>query len=307
MKHRILQNTLLLFVCLFLACNSEPLPQEPDYKLSDAWYTNTSNEDVDVFYILPTCVFNWTDNKGVTYQYGDIYNEKHRNAQLYSYKLAEEIFGENTNFYAPYYRQLTLNVWINGEEAVERLFPTAMGDIYAAFDNFINTKNNNRPFIIAGFSQGGKCVVELVKKLSEEEQARMIAAYVIGYKITSNDLKNKNISKAKRADDIGVTICYNSVETIEAINPMISESELCINPANWRTDQTPATISGDTTVTLNNTHKILIVDGLDSKALYSPDLKELFKQGNYHLQELELYKNCLIDNVATRIKAYKSL
>lgn len=89
-------NLYFLSLLLFFACaksessNNEPMPAQPDYSLSDTWYTNVTNaptNEVDVFYILPTCIFDWTDSEGITYHYGDINNEEHRAAQLYSYEL----------------------------------------------------------------------------------------------------------------------------------------------------------------------------------------------------------------------------
>ncbi|MFR9542165.1 MAG: DUF3089 domain-containing protein [Rikenellaceae bacterium] len=305
--------TLYLLALLAVACcksvdnGSEPMPKAPDYTSSECWYTNVVSEPLealDVFYILPTCVFDWTDSNGVTYHYADVYNDDGRAAQLYSYELAEEIFGDKANFYAPYYRQITLNVWIDGQEAVDRLFPAAMADVEAAFENFIETKNDDRPFIIAGFSQGGKAVVELTKSLTAEERERLVAAYVIGYKVTDDDLQNGNIVAATRADDTGVTICYSSVATTDAINPLISDSKICINPVNWATDSTVAELNDSVTVTVDTIHNMLIVDGLDSEALYVPELADLFKLGNYHLQELELYKESLRENVAVRAAAF---
>ncbi|MFR9594265.1 MAG: DUF3089 domain-containing protein, partial [Rikenellaceae bacterium] len=265
--------TLYLLALLAVACGksvesgSEPMPKAPDYSSSECWYSSVSGEALDVFYILPTCVFDWVGSDGVTYHYADVYNDEQRAAQLYSYELAEEIFGSDTNFYAPYYRQITLNVWIDGEEAVERLFPAAMADVEAAFDNFIETKNSDRPFIIAGFSQGGKAVVELTKSLTSEERKRLVAAYVIGYKVTDDDLQNGNIVAATGADDTGVTICYSSVASTDAINPLISDSKICINPVNWATDSTVAQLNEGVTVTVDTTYNVLIVDGLDSEAL----------------------------------------
>ncbi|MFI3287029.1 MAG: DUF3089 domain-containing protein [Rikenellaceae bacterium] len=305
--------TLCLFALLVVACAKsvesvgEPMPKAPDYTASECWYTNVSGEPsqaVDVFYILPTCVFDWVDSAGVTYHYADVYNDEQRAAQLGSYELAEEIFGNEANFYAPYYRQITLNVWIDGEEAVDSLFPAAMADVEAAFDNFIETKNSDRPFIIAGFSQGGKAVVELTKSLTTQERERLIAAYVIGYKVTDDDLQNSNITAATGAEDTGVTICYNSVASVDAINPMISDSKICINPVNWATDSTVAQLSESVTVSVDTSYNVLIVDGLDSESLYIESLADLFPVGNYHLQELELYKESLRENAAVRAAAF---
>ena len=58
---------IILFALLFVACNraperqtGEPMPPKPDYTTTKAWYTNVMRnpqKSVDVFYILPTCVY----------------------------------------------------------------------------------------------------------------------------------------------------------------------------------------------------------------------------------------------------------
>ncbi len=92
--------------------------------------------------------------------------------------------------------------------------------------------------------------------------------------------------------------------SVDAINPMISASELCINPVNWVTDSTVAQLNDSVIVTVDTAHNVLVVDGLDSEALYSPELADLFKIGNYHLQELELYKESLRENIAVRVAVF---
>ena len=55
--------------------------------------------------------------------------------------------------------------------------PLSMEDISAAFDYYMDNYNEGRPFVLAGFSQGGKAVVELVKHAPAEVLERMVAAY----------------------------------------------------------------------------------------------------------------------------------
>lgn len=40
---------------------------------------------------------------------------------------------------------------------------------------------------MAGFSQGGKAVVELLKTMPADAMRRLVAAYVLGYKVTPAD------------------------------------------------------------------------------------------------------------------------
>ena len=241
----------------------------PDYSDAQMWYISEAEAEAeaeaDVFYILPTCVWDWTDSEGRTCHYADVYNPEHIAALLPSNQLADEIFGE----YA------------------ER-FPHAMDDVFRAFELYMHNMNEGKPFVIAGFSQGAKCVVELVKSLDEKEMQRLVAAYVIGYKVTEEDLQGGKIKPAQSCSDTGVTICYNSVESPECVNPGLSPSEICINPVNWRCDPEPATVQD--------------VKGLDSDKYYHPSLGNLFVKGNYHLLELELYKESLKENVRQRIE-----
>ena len=214
------------------------------------WYTadaetvpETGKAQADVFYILPTCVWDWTDSQGRTVHFADVRNPEHIAAMLPSNELAYDIFGKYADFYSPYYRQITLDSWTSDEIAEER-FPYAMEDVCRAFDYYMEHWNDGRPFFLAGFSQGAKCVVELLKSLDEDEYSRLIAAYVIGYKVTESDMRNPNIRPAQSADDTGVTVCYNSVESVASVSPGLAASEFCINPLNWSCGPEPASGPG---------------------------------------------------------------
>lgn len=300
-------------LCCLWACSTGAndgyiLPEEPDYSEDVAWYKELSeaNAVADIFYIAPTCIWNWNDEEGRIVYFEDIYNESQRQALLPSLKLAQNIFGVGNNFYAPYYRQISLDSWMEGEQAVAERFPYAMADVKNAFDYYMKHYNQGRPFVLAGFSQGAKSVVELLKELTAEEYERLVAAYVVGYRVTKEELANyPTIVGACGADDTGVTICYNSVATPDAICPVLSPSTLCINPVNWSRDEIPAVLNDTVTVTLDNTWKVLRVEGLDEEKYYNPSLGSLFKLGNYHLLELTLYKQSLADNVKLRIDSFR--
>lgn len=291
---------------LLTACNTseatEPtMPKAPDYEDSQSWYVAEKGAEADVFYILPTCVWDWKDSSGNLMHYADINNPDHRAALLPSIQLAEEIFGSATNFYSPYYRQITLESWMEGEGVISERFPRAMADVKQAFSHYLEQENNGRPFFLAGFSQGAKCVVELLKTLKPEVAERLVAAYVIGYRVTESDTATcRNIIPARSADDTGVTVCYNSVESAASICPVLSPSVCCINPVSWTCDTVAATTWDSVSVRVDPVNEVLLVKGLDSDRYYLPSLGNLFKKGNYHLLELELYKESLKANVALR-------
>ena len=279
------------------------IPAPPDWSDAAAWYIstpsgentgNTASPAADIVYILPTCVWDWTTEDGQSCRYSDYTRTDHIEAFLPSVELAEDIFAQGQyGFYCPYYRQISLNVWMDGEAAVEELFPLSMEDVSAA---------EGRPFVLAGFSQGGKAVVELVKHAPAEVLGRMVAAYAIGYRISDEEVEQyPQLHPATDSTGTGTIISYNSVASPEAACAVLSPSDFCINPVNWTTDDTPAALNDSVTVTVDILNHLLIVDGLDPEAYFLPSLAPMFPLGNYHLQELTLYQEHLRRNTALRI------
>lgn len=303
-------NKVIFLVLLFLlGCKAQSQDNESQYSDPQLWYYDANkagNKDVDIFYLLPTCVHNRVDAKGDTLYYADPRQSSDREAMRPSFELAEQIFGEDANFYSPYYRQLALQSW-RSDSLVEARFPRAFADVKQAFDYYMNNVNNGRPFVLAGFSQGGKCVVELLKTLNAEQYQKLVAAYVIGYKVTASDTLNyKQIKSAVGEKETGVTICYNSVATTDAICPVLSPSAVCINPINWTTATTQIPLNDTVKIHVDKQHNVLIVDGFNPDKYYSKSLAFLFKKGNYHLQELSFYRKNLSENIKLRFQAFNS-
>ena len=286
------------------------IPAVPDWSDAAAWYISQPSRDnapaADIFYILPTCIWDWTVADGQTCRYSDYTRTDHIEAFLPSVELAEDIFAQGQyGFYCPYYRQISLNVWMDGEAAVEELFPLSMEDVSAAFDYYLDNYNEGRPFVLAGFSQGGKAVVELVKHLPTPAYERMVAAYAIGYRVSDEELAQyPQLRPAVDSTGTGTIICYNSVATPEAACAVLSPSDICINPVNWTTGATPAELNDSVTVTVDTDHHLLIVDGLDPEQYWLPSLAPMFSKGNYHLQELTLYQDHLRRNTALRVRNF---
>ena len=146
--------------------------------------------------------------------------------------------------------------------------------------------------------------MELLKELPDSLQSRLVAAYVLGWKITSEDMASSAIRPAQGADDTGVTICYNSVEDPSAANPIVSGGNtVAINPVNWCTDATPAVLFDSLTVTLDPETKLLLVDGYGGTG-YA--WKPYFQDGCYHTFEIRWYGDHLRENIAQRCEAYLS-
>lgn len=307
-----------LAICGFVAAcgTAEPsivventyVPSAPDYSDASMWHTelNDRGDGADVFYIPSTWEFDWTTNDGRICHYADPSIQKHHDDVEIEMKGVADYMAEGNNFYSPHYRHITLDSWATlDEDTINRRYgDVSFVDVRNAFEHFMS-KNNGRPFILAGFSQGGKSVVELLKILTPQQREKLVAAYVLGYKVTPDDVAAAPwIKPALRTDDTGVTICYNSVSDVKYVKPIVSvPNEMCINPVNWRIDSTPATLNDTITVTLSPEYKVLVVDGYDGSQL--PEILGILNTGDYHGAEPWLYSECLRENFRKRIESYK--
>ena len=305
-------------VCVLWACGGngsraleqQYIPVEPDYKNAEMWVSHLDDADgtgADVFYIPSTWEFDWTTSDGTLCRYADVNNEQHRSNMAIEMNKVAEYMADGNNFYSPYYRHISLDTWATlDEDYITRQYESvSLIDVKQAFDHFIKNWNKGRPFVLAGFSQGGKSVVELMKYMPEDIRKYMVAAYVLGYKVTPDDVAVAPwIVAAKGASDIGVTISYNSVSDVKYIKPVISSpTVMCINPVNWRIDSTPAILDDSITVTLDTEHNVLVLDGYDGSHL--PNILNILNVGDYHSIEPWLYDQCLRANIKQRIKAFR--
>lgn len=285
------------------------VPAAPDYRDGRMWYNemNDKGEGVDVFYVVSTWEFDWFTQDNVVSHYADVFNPTHRENMDIEIRKIAAYMADGNNFYSPYYRHISLETWATLDEGIinKRFQDVAFVDVKSAFDHFTTHFNKGRPFILAGFSQGGKAVVELIKIMPEEMRKRMVAAYVLGYKVTPEDVEQAPwLVAAKGATDTGVVICYNSVSDVKYIKPVISSPNvMCINPVNWRTDATPAILRDNITVTLSPEHNVLVLDGYDGSHL--TNILDFLNVGDYHSIEPWEYSQCLHRNIKQRIEAYK--
>ncbi len=285
------------------------IPNAPDYNDPAMWVTNDNDSDgtgADIFYIVSTWEEDWKTEDGTICHYADVWNPEHREhmGALEINKVAAYMSPGN-RFYAPFYRHTTIDAWLTKDEYfLSQRLQLAMDDVRMAFDHFQAKRDRKRPLIIAGFSQGGRAVVELLKHMDDETYSQLAAAYVLGYKVTKGDMEQcGHIRPAQGETDTGVTICYNTVKDVKYIQPIISASDACINPVNWHTDDTPATLRDTITVTVAPEHHVLVVSGY-SGAEYAP-YKGFINVGDIHSCEPWLYSECLAKNIKVRAREWR--
>ena len=295
----------MLVVCIL------PKPS-PDYSQAEWWYVRTDsaaskNEGADIFYICSTETSDWVNARGDTMHFADMTRPEHRAALYGEMRGVDSLVCPQTcSFYAPYYNQATMEGLLRDTALFIPRCAKATEDVIRAFDYYVQHMNNGHRFVMIGYSQGGYAVVELLKHLTSEQASRMVAAYVIGYQVTKNDLQYPFIRAAQSATDTAVTICYNSVASIDAEIPVISGSTaIGINPVNWCTDATPATYvfdfggANDTlTATLDSLTHLTVIEGFEGAC---PLIPFVGKQGNYHCLEIPLYYRSIRENITMRL------
>ena len=287
------------------------IPQAPDYNDAAMWVTadgDTNDTGADILYVVSTWEEDWTTEDGRICHYADVWNPEHRGrmGDLEINKVAAYMSPGN-RFFAPFYRHTTIEAWMTqNEDTIRNRTRLSMGDVCAAFDHFQAHRDTSRPLIIAGFSQGGLAVVELLKHIDDETYSQLAAAYVLGYKVTNADMAQcSHIRPAEGETDTGVTICYNTVKDVKYVIPVISASDICINPVNWRTDATPATLHDTITVTVAPSHHVLVVSGYSGSEYAA--YKGFINVGDIHSCEPWLYSECLAKNIKVRAKEWRKL
>ena len=294
---------IVLFSLLIISCGD----LSTDYSDRDMWYaTDDQGRTTDVFYITPTCTWSKKDDKGVVRYNMDVTDSAQRARTHSSSELARRALSQHSNFYCPYYAQVSMDTWMESDVAlVEQRYKIAERDIKNAFEYYIKNLNNGRPFILAGHSQGGAMVLELLKdSMDEDTYKNMVAAYVIGYPVTADDLKGEYIVPATSSGDTGVVVAYNSTATLDAVSPIFKGNELCINPVSWSYDTVPAISQVGDTVSLDTTHHTLVVRGVDVDAYYVPSAALIIPRGNLHIAEYDLYMKELGENTLNRINSF---
>jgi hypothetical protein len=310
--NRLLAWTLtLLALALSFACKkkTEYIPKAPDYSDDIMWYTadgDSLGTGADIFYVVSTWEKDWKTPDSLLCHYADVWNPAHRDRMAIEISGVSAYMSPGNRFYAPYYRHTTINAWeTRDQDVIQERTRLAMTDVCAAFDHFLAVRDTSRPLVIAGFSQGGMAMVELLKHMDDQAYSHLAAAYVLGYKVTQEDMDEcSHIRPAQGEEDTGVTICYNTVKDVQYVNPLISESAIGINPVNWCTDSTPAVLHDTITVTLSPEYHVLVVSGYSGSEY--PPYKDLINVGDIHSCEPWLYSDCLRENIGQRVQSWRS-
>lgn len=281
-----------------------PLPKPADWSRAEYWYQDSSPVDenkVDVFYVTSTDVVSSTNADGTKSPLALLTAAECKAMKEEMRWFRQNIYTAEFNYFAPFYHQVTFEALGNPRGGRCALWDEAAQEVCEAFDYYITHKNRNRRFILVGFSQGASILRAILKHITDEQYARCVAAYAIGFQVTAEDLASPHIRAATNATDQGVIVSFNSVMYPAGEWKLLSGDAACsINPVNWRTDSTPAKFDYDgqsLTATLNPTNHLLVVDGFTPKKTAFSDY---FPAGNLHVYDRTLYIKFLKENAILR-------
>lgn len=224
--------------------------------------------------------------------------------------VQQEIGRGDFNYLAPYYHQFTF-ASINLPKAQrDSVFRNVSREVCDIFDYYITHVNQGRKFALVGFSQGAMLMVEILKHATKKQLRNMVGAYCMGYGLSKEDLKHRNIVAAKGAEGLGHTVSFNSVMSREATWDVVyNNSATVINPVNWTTTTEPATFDfegSQVTVTVDKESNQLLVSVPDKTPYHefmrtNPAFKMAgVHEDNLHHWDLLYYTKMLHDNILWR-------
>lgn len=334
MKRLNISTIILLISALFLgSCSEKKSISEDDFiNYSDtanwAFYPQSNTRDVDVFFIAPTAFAGDSTHLNMS-----LNDEESKTNFTGAIQMEKNIYHSDiTNFYAPFYGQaglicyqLSYNNSNNLCPQLEKAFHTAYTDVESAFDYYLS--QSDRPFILAGFSQGSEILIKLIKnKLTTTDlQNRHIATYAIGWRLNSSDVDSfPQLQNAQSSDDLGVVITYSSEAAFIESSLIVPEKTLSINPLSWSTDTVFASnklnlgacftnysgniineiphFTGAYICSKRGTLKVPDVDADE----YPPRIS-IFQRGEYHIYDYMFFYRNLQENVLLRIEKYQNL
>jgi len=251
---------------LCVACNDNDANDANKYSLSSNWQTFPANasEPVDVFFLYPTTYFPDLDSND--HVYSAAWNQTIEQAQAdpaIRTQVASKtsVFHKaGTNLYVPYFQQaagpnvLEALLWKTQPEnsdAANTALEIAYEDVENAFDYYLAQYNKDangrpRPFILAGHSQGSNLLLMLLERRFSDPELRrlLVAAYVIGWSVTADDMTNypdlSLLGICDSKEQTGCIVTYNTQQnpgdfsqTTPFPTGIVQANAYSVNPLTW--------------------------------------------------------------------------
>ncbi len=303
-------------------------PPDPVYSRNSAWLALPETEDTadvsptgldldqqataeaDVFFIHPT-----TFTSGEAWNQPPDHEESLQRLRDWVLPAQAGVFNSCCRVFAPAYRQATLASFLDTEGDGDKALELAYSDVAAAFRNFLATRNEGRPYILAGHSQGAHHLSQLLREeaTADEIANDLIAAYLIGRPIPASGSEAPPLPVCTTPTQTGCIISWNS-QTADAAVEIGQPDSICVNPLTWTEGQAAVWDAnlGGVDFIRNGAIEPGVADArCDAGRLLLTEMKSdnfslmPFGEGNYHIYEFNLYYMNIRQNAEERVKAFQ--
>jgi len=292
------------------------LHRPPDYASAQDWCIRTEAPDkpFDVFFVHPTTY--GTTNMGMNASLDDAENRQLTDGAVRGQVL---VFQEYCNIFAPRYRQMSIAGLSMSDEEQEPYLRVGLSDVVAAFAYYLEHDNGGRPFFLAAHSQGSDLMHHVLAEHREMiSDDQLVAAYLIGWTFTRQDLEAFHLPLAVTPEQTGGLIVWNTVGE-GGHSPTLKAGGVCVNPLTWTDakEEAPASLNRCAVIGLNDgtvtniphftSAHINEAGGLQVPAPSIEDqLNMSMGPGVYHRYDYSFFYSNLVENVGRRCKAWTS-
>lgn len=163
----------------------------------------------DVFFVYPTLLIDKNDTRWNAPIQDSIINA---NVLKWVVPYQASAWASAGRLFVPYYRQNHYRAFFEpylnqGGEAAKEL---AYSDVKAAFEYYLTYKNNGRPIILAGHSQGSIHLKRLLQEIFDgtELQQQLVAAYLVGTRVKEDEFNT--LKPLRSPESVGGYVSWNS-------------------------------------------------------------------------------------------------
>lgn len=248
-------------------CDTTPLDTDevlPDGSLATVAHEPAADPPIDCFYVYPTV--DYSDVPG-----NRSFDEPINPLEPVTIGGQFARFSEVCRPFAPRYEQMTIGGY--QDDNVDDMLAHARGQVTEAFQHYLATENDGRPFVLIGHSQGSHHLAQMLADDVDDDPAThnlLLSALLIGptgrVQVPEGDVVGgtfDNIELCTTASQTGCVIAYDSYSTDQQPQraPADDTVSACVNPAGLNSDRSDA----DSASALDGSYFGANTEGVDTR------------------------------------------
>jgi len=296
-------------------------PYKRDYSDSIPSFLKDEVRDssVDVFFLHPTTFIKDLLNTKMNANVNDPDLNYDTDTKTILYQAS--VFNGSCRVFAPRYRQAHLKAYFQYKSVEsQQAFDLAYEDLKTAFQYYLDHWNKGRPIIIASHSQGSMHAIRLLKEFFDGKplQKQLVCAYVVGWQIKKDDLKN--IPFGTSPSQTGCIVGWRTYkkDKEDMLIKREDENSLCVNPISWTADNIrtnkeihKGAVGKDFNKLISQKISVAVAPEINILWVEIPeDIEQrsgmASRLGNFHIADYNLFWMDIRENVKVRISKFFS-